>query len=242
MLRLFEGRSAAAVGASRRSCRLWWRRSGPGRACRRRRGGTTFIIRTSFSVGGVLPTLGACARHLPRRWRVSCRWTWLKTVPVLVPPPQRQPIASPAWLGSRLATAVLSGPTTESIRFAWRVWFRRWTDDDHGSHRPACVPGAWPRRHAQGDAGAGGSGPGGSRKRPVLRPPVRIPWSSGRLGEGFVLGQPGVLPVRQAPGKGPLRLAVHASRRGASGRRPIGHVAPAIMPLPELVRQNAHLA
>ncbi len=58
------------------------------------------------------------------------------------------------------------------------------------------------------------AGPSGSRS--VLGAGLRVPLSAGAPDQGAVVGRPGPVSVRQAPGEGPLHLAGRCRGRGGA--------------------------
>ena len=66
----------------------------------------------------------------------------------------------------------------------------------------------WSSTEAQGVRRAGDAGAGEAQARSFRRPDLRLPRAARLPAQGAVVGRPGAVPVREAAGEGPLRLAV----------------------------------
>ncbi len=87
---------------------------------------------------------------------------------------------------------------------------------------------AWRHRHAQGIQRAVGSGREGSGAGPVFWAPVCVSGSARRPYQGDLVGRPGGVPVLEASGARPVRLAVAGAWQvvgdiGATGDASGGH-------------------
>jgi len=72
---------------------------------------------------------------------------------------------------------------------------------------------------------AGGAGGTGFEERSLFGASVRVPGAAWGFVEDHLVGRPGRVPVRQAPGEGPVRVAVGIGGQGELDGGPVVDVA-----------------
>ncbi len=116
--------------------------------------------------------------------------------------------AEPGLIEIELSDGHRVGPQPGRTWRSCRARSPRCLADDPRPRPAPRLAGHRAHRHAQGLRRAGRPRPGPSGARSVLGPGLRVPRAAGPPDQGAVVGRPGPVPVRQAPGEGPLRLAV----------------------------------